>query len=147
MRLIKITTLFSILILFNSAAWALNPNINPKIKTIGLNAVYGSVGGALLGISSLAFGAQGRVVAKGASLGLYCGLAFGVYVVMTHGRGYGGMGGGGSHYVPDNTNLYDREEGTFHFKSDGWDVHRYGHPLRERRSGSDFYLRFFQYQF
>lgn len=47
-------------------------------------AAYGTVGGALLGTASLAFGSSGRAVAQGASLGLYAGLAFGAYVVVSH---------------------------------------------------------------
>ena len=47
-------------------------------------ALYGTVGGALLGTASLAFGTSGRSIAKGASLGLYSGLLFGGYVVVSH---------------------------------------------------------------
>ena len=47
-------------------------------------ALYGTVGGALLGTASLAFGTSGRSIAKGASLGLYAGLLFGGYVVVSH---------------------------------------------------------------
>ncbi len=55
-----------------------------RIKALGAMALYGTVGGALLGTASLAFGADGRSVAKGASLGLYAGLLFGSYVVVSH---------------------------------------------------------------
>lgn len=55
-----------------------------RIKALGAMALYGTVGGALLGTASLAFGADGRSVAKGASLGLYAGLLFGSYVVLSH---------------------------------------------------------------
>lgn len=55
--------------------------MDPKAKAVGTMALYGTVGGALLGTASLAFGAGGRSVAIGASLGLYAGLLFGGYVV------------------------------------------------------------------
>jgi hypothetical protein len=58
--------------------------MDPKVKVVGATALYGTVGGALLGTASLAFGAKGRSVAIGASLGLYAGLLFGTYVVVTH---------------------------------------------------------------
>lgn len=55
-----------------------------RVKALGAMALYGTVGGALLGTASLAFGGEGRNVAKGASLGLYGGLLFGTYVVVSH---------------------------------------------------------------
>ncbi len=55
-----------------------------RLKALGAMALYGTVGGALLGTASLAFGGEGRNVAKGASLGLYGGLIFGTYVVVSH---------------------------------------------------------------
>ncbi|MDD0852679.1 hypothetical protein HBN50_06205 [Halobacteriovorax sp. GB3] len=58
--------------------------VDPKLKALGAMAAYGTVGGALLGTASLAFGTKGRSVAIGASLGLYAGLLFGGYVVITH---------------------------------------------------------------
>jgi hypothetical protein len=45
---------------------------------------YGAGGGALLGIASMAFGNSTRAVAQGASLGLYAGILFGTYVLVSH---------------------------------------------------------------
>ena len=138
MHLLRVTTTFLLISTFSGSAWA----FSPKAKTIGLNAVYGSVGGALLGVSSLAFGAKGRVVAKGASLGLYLGLAFGVYVVMTHGQGmYMNDGGGGGYSPGDGTSLYDEE--LFRPERDDY----YVHPLKKGIGRENFYLPFFRYQF
>lgn len=61
-----------------------NAQIDPRVKALGAMALYGTIGGALLGTASLAFGSEGRSVAKGASLGLYAGIAFGSYVVISH---------------------------------------------------------------
>jgi len=47
-------------------------------------AGYGTAGGALLGLASMAFGNSSRSVAQGASLGLYAGLIFGAYVLVSH---------------------------------------------------------------
>lgn len=45
---------------------------------------YGTAGGALLGAASMAFGNSTRAVAQGASLGLYAGIIFGSYVLISH---------------------------------------------------------------
>ena len=58
--------------------------LDAKVNAVLLMAGYGTVGGALLGTASLAFGSEGRTVAKGASIGLYCGLLFGGYIVLSH---------------------------------------------------------------
>ena len=47
-------------------------------------ALYGTIGGLLLGTASLAFHRDGRSISRGASLGLYTGLLFGGYVVGSH---------------------------------------------------------------
>tara|TARA_B100000886_G_scaffold330225_1_gene280434 strand:- start:171 stop:617 length:447 start_codon:yes stop_codon:yes gene_type:complete len=60
------------------------PKINPKTKAFLLMTAYGTVGGFLLGTASLAFETPGRAPFIGASLGLYAGLAFGSYVLVSH---------------------------------------------------------------
>lgn len=65
-------------------------DMDPKVKAITTMAAYGTVGGALLGTASLAFGAKGRSVAIGASLGLYAGILFGTYIIVTHSMGQKG---------------------------------------------------------
>ena len=45
---------------------------------------YGAGAGALVGLASLAFGSEIKAVAQGASLGLYLGLLFGGYIVISH---------------------------------------------------------------
>lgn len=57
-----------------------------KVKVLLLTSTYGTVAGALLGTASLAFKAKGRAVAQGASLGLYAGIIFGTYVIVSHGQ-------------------------------------------------------------
>lgn len=59
-------------------------DMDPKVKALATMAAYGTISGALLGTASLAFGTDGRSVAIGASLGLYAGLLFGTYVIVTH---------------------------------------------------------------
>jgi len=70
--------------------------LDPKAKAFMIISAYGTVGGALLGFASLAFGANSRAIAQGASLGLYAGIGFGAYVISSHGRpssGYEDEGG------------------------------------------------------
>ncbi|MBA2403875.1 MAG: hypothetical protein H0V66_03815, partial [Bdellovibrionales bacterium] len=55
-----------------------------KAKAILTMAAYGTAGGALLGFATMAFGNSSRAVAQGASLGLYAGLIFGAYVLVSH---------------------------------------------------------------
>ena len=59
-------------------------SIEPKVKAVLTMAGYGTVGGALLGAASLAFDTGGRSVAIGASVGLYVGLIFGSFIVVSH---------------------------------------------------------------
>lgn len=58
--------------------------IPAKAKAFLTIAGYGTAGGALLGAASLAFGTSTRAIAQGASLGLYAGLIFGTYVLVSH---------------------------------------------------------------
>ncbi len=58
--------------------------MDPKTKAFLVICSYGTVGGALLGLASMAFGQSSRAIAQGASLGLYSGILFGAYVVMSH---------------------------------------------------------------
>jgi hypothetical protein len=55
-----------------------------KAKAFLTMAGYGAGGGALLGVATMAFGNSTRAVAQGASLGLYAGLLFGSYVLISH---------------------------------------------------------------
>ncbi len=59
-------------------------SLDPKTKAFLIICGYGTVGGALLGLASMAFGQESRAIAQGASLGLYAGILFGAYVIYTH---------------------------------------------------------------
>ena len=58
--------------------------LDPKTKAFLIICGYGTVGGALLGLASMAFGQESRSIAQGASIGLYAGILFGAYVIYTH---------------------------------------------------------------
>ncbi len=106
----KILLVLTILIslLFSTSSHALDP----KLKMVGTMAGYGVVGGALLGTASMAFGAGGRAIAKGASLGLYAGIIFGSYVILNYElkkRGYSEEQEQNQDYYPDATSPYEEE--------------------------------------
>lgn len=89
---------------FNQPASAMDS----KLGVITTMAGYGVVGGALLGTATLAFGSSSRSIAKGASLGLYAGLIFGGYVILSYEmkkRGYGGDPK--EDYYPDSSSPYE----------------------------------------
>lgn len=55
-----------------------------ELRTILISSAYGAGAGALVGVTALAFsdnpGQNLNMVARGASLGLYAGLAYGIYM-------------------------------------------------------------------
>lgn len=70
---------------------------------------YGTGGGALLGAASLAFGTSTRAIAQGASLGLYAGILFGGYVLVSHHqKRYGSYDDNSSPYQESN-DIYSDE--------------------------------------
>ena len=75
---ISITLCFTLF--FSSTTFAMDQ----KLKILGTMSGYGIVGGALLGAATMAFGTSARAVAKGASLGLYGGIIFGTYVILSY---------------------------------------------------------------
>lgn len=76
---------FTLIFPLNSAEAAMDP----KVKAFAVVCTYGTVGGALLGFASMAFGTNSRAIAQGASLGLYAGIIFGTYVLTSY-KGAGG---------------------------------------------------------
>ena len=56
----------------------------PKAKAFLMVSAYGAGSGAILGLASMAFGTSSRAIAQGASLGLYTGLIFGTYIIISH---------------------------------------------------------------
>jgi hypothetical protein len=80
--LISLALLFSLITPTQSAH-----ALDPKTKAFMVMTTYGTVGGALLGFATLAFGSNSRAIAQGASLGLYAGIIFGAYVINSHNSG------------------------------------------------------------
>lgn len=105
MKKIFISISLCFTLLFSTSAFALDP----RVKVMGTMAGYGIVGGALLGTASMAFDAGPRAIAKGASLGLYAGLLFGGYVILSYEmkkRGYG-TESQSQDYYPDSRSPYE----------------------------------------
>lgn len=83
-----------------------------KPKAFLTIAGYGAAGGALLGAASMAFGADVGAIAKGASLGLYAGIIFGTYVLVSHHqKRYGSYDDNSSPYQDSNDIYGDDYQG------------------------------------
>lgn len=80
---------------------------------------YGTAGGAILGAATMAFGTSTRAVAQGASLGLYAGILFGTYVLVSHhNKRYGSYEDNSSPYS-ESTDVYGDEYNSEDGGSDG----------------------------
>ena len=80
-----------------------------KAKAFLTIAGYGTAGGALLGLATMAFGNSSRAVAQGASLGLYAGLLFGGYVLLAHHQKQMGTYDDNSSPYQESTDVYGDE--------------------------------------
>lgn len=80
-----------------------------KAKAFLTIAGYGTGGGALLGLATMAFGNSSRAVAQGASLGLYAGLLFGAYVLVAHHQKQVGNYDDNSSPYQESTDIYSDE--------------------------------------
>jgi hypothetical protein len=92
--------------------------MDSKLAVMTTMAGYGVVGGALLGTATMAFGTSGRSIAKGASLGLYAGIIFGGYVILSYEmkkRGYGGESK--EDYYPDSSSPYEDRRSSLDLES------------------------------
>lgn len=79
--IIIFTVIFSISSIFT-------PNkaqaMSPKGKAFLILTGYGAAGGGLLGLATMAFGEDSMAIARGTSLGMYAGMIFGGYVILSH---------------------------------------------------------------
>lgn len=89
-----------LIVSFVSPNEAYSQQIPPKVQVFLTVCGYGAVGGALLGFATMAFDSSSIAIAQGASLGLYTGILFGTYVLLTY--------QGESGFAPEN--------GTYSFK-------------------------------
>lgn len=80
-----------------------------KAKAVLTMAGYGVASGALLGFASMAFGQSSRAVAQGASLGLYAGLLFGAYILVSHHQKQFGSYDDNSSPYQESTDVYGDE--------------------------------------
>ncbi len=125
---------------------ALDPRAEVMLSVTG----YGVAAGTLLGVASLAFDTEARAIAIGASLGLYAGILFGAYIVLSH------------HYKKANpdTDLYP--EGESLYRLDGSEAQYYWEDMRmemlkrdlepkglpnRRKHDVPLYLNFLNYSF
>ncbi len=79
-RFILLLTVFTLTLMPLKA----RAELPPRAKAFLMVSGYGAASGALLGLASMAFGTSSRAIAQGASLGLYAGILFGTYVIVSH---------------------------------------------------------------
>jgi uncharacterized membrane protein len=84
MELLKKMRMIGLVVCLMTFSFGIQAQDNAKARALGSMAMYGTIGGTLLGTASLAFGTSARAIAQGASIGLYLGLIFGSYVVLSH---------------------------------------------------------------
>lgn len=120
---------------------------------------YGTAGGAILGAASMAFGTSTRAVAQGASLGLYAGIIFGTYVLVSHAQSRQGSYSDDSSPYRESNDIYGDEynsedggdssedkprQGFFNRMED---VHTKFAPKEKGGNLPPLYLNLFQYNF
>jgi len=108
-----------------------------RVKALGTMALYGTAGGALLGAASLAFGTSGRAIAQGASLGLYAGIIFGTYVVVSHSMKKSRYNNpqpappSDNYYPEDGQSPYQESQNGSGSAADGWSSYNRMESMRE----------------
>lgn len=111
-KTLALLILFSFVLLKPETSQAQVP---PKVKAFLTICGYGAGGGAILGAASTAFGTNARAIPQGASLGLYAGILFGTYVLVSHHqRRYGNYDDNSSPYQQSNDiygDEYQEDEG------------------------------------
>jgi hypothetical protein len=80
----KYLTVMGVGVLLGLPYHSAKAELDARVTALGTVALYGAGAGALIGLATLAFGKKPRAVAQGASLGLYAGILFGSYIVVTH---------------------------------------------------------------
>lgn len=131
-------------LLFSSVSHAA---IDPKLKMLGTMAGYGVVGGALLGTATLAFGAGGRSIAKGASLGLYAGIIFGSYILLNYEmkkRGFGTQSQ--ENYYPESSGPYEDEQTNIKLNLEDYQLAQFENK-RDPKKDPKFFMNFLNYEF
>ncbi|MES2529330.1 MAG: hypothetical protein V4598_19740 [Bdellovibrionota bacterium] len=87
---------------------------------------YGTAGGAILGAASMAFGTSTRAVTQGASLGLYAGILFGTYVLVSHAQGRQGSYSDDSSPYKESNDVYGDEYNSENGGGEGEEKSRQG---------------------
>ena len=102
-----------------------SPNVaaqmDTRVKAVLFMSGFGTMGGALLGMASKAFNNSdsfGRAFTKGASLGLYAGILFSTYIILTHHLNQGRMEEEQYPYPGEATSVHDESESMEHYPYD-----------------------------
>jgi hypothetical protein len=112
-----------VVLVFSFTVGQARAEIPPKARAFMMVSAYGAGGGALLGLASMAFGTSSRAIAQGASLGLYAGILFGTYVLVSHHNRRQGS--------------YDDRSSPYKDDADGYED--YGDETKEEGGGGGFF--------
>ena len=145
MKKIIISTVVCFTLLFSSVSEG--ATLDPKLKMMATMAGYGVVGGALLGTATMAFGSNGRAIAKGASLGLYAGLIFGGYIIFNYEmkkRGYGQESK--ENYYPDSSSPYEDDQTNLSINFEEFRLAQVENK-KDPKTDPSFFMNFLNYEF
>lgn len=107
-RILRLTFLFVFTFSLMLRPQSAQAEMPAKAKAVLTIIGYGAAGGALLGAASMAFGTSSRTIAQGASLGLYAGIIFGGYVLLTlHNKKTGSYDGNSTY--EESTDVYGED--------------------------------------
>lgn len=87
--------------------------MDSRVQSMVVMSSYGMVGGFLLGGASMAFGTSSNALARGASLGLYAGILFGGYAILSYEARKHFRPDGKEDYYPDSEGPYEVHPSSF----------------------------------
>ena len=143
MKKLIIACTVSFTLLFSSLSYA---GLDPKLRMVATMAGYGTVGGALLGTAALAFGAGGRSIAKGASIGLYAGIVFGSYIILNYEMKKRGYSTEKEDYYPESSSPYENERGEISVDLDSYRLAQFENK-KDPKKDPLLFMNFLNYEF
>lgn len=76
-----ITVLTIIVLMIATSTSGSAKSLDPRVKAVILTSAYGTIGGAVVGLATTAFGGDENNIFIGASLGLYAGIGIGLFLI------------------------------------------------------------------
>jgi hypothetical protein len=121
-------------------------DIPVRARAFGTVVAYGATSGAILGAASMAFGQSTRAIFQGASLGLYAGILFGTYVIVSHRNRQAGSYDDNRSPYKESSDIYGEDYQSDEGGASG-ENKREGFFRTEEGKLPPLYLNFFNYSF